>query len=162
MDQKSGKTSQKRRAILQGSLAAPVVLTVASPTAAASSFARCIRNLPNDPPSGTLLFLDAWDGKSGFWRVSRPVVQFANPSGNGVNATDWLYNDPNLGYVSVNDPFTPVKIPDGWLQSGSSNRWLLAWFDKDGNPGPYQVQRPFSFKASTVSCHTSFTSGSGK
>ena len=51
MDQKSSKPSQKRRAILQGSLAAPVVLTVSSPTAAqVTSFGKCLANIGPQSP----------------------------------------------------------------------------------------------------------------
>ena len=93
MDQKSGKPSQKRRAILQGSLAAPVVLTVSSPvTAQVTTLGRCLRNQLDQPdPAFFAASEDRW------MRVQVPIVQLKNGSDVG-----WYFIDNILGdYVSV-------------------------------------------------------------
>ena len=103
MDQKSGKPSQKRRAILQGSLAAPVVLTVSSPGAAATtSFGRCLENqlkTQRQPATSEFFALsqDSW------YRTSVPVVKLKVE---GVES--WYYLDPSLSrYVKISFAVAP-------------------------------------------------------
>ena len=55
MNNKSSKPSQKRRAILQGSLAAPVVLTVSSARAAQmTTVGKCMANIGEQKPANVL------------------------------------------------------------------------------------------------------------
>ena len=94
MDQKSGKPSQKRRAILQGSLAAPVVLTVSSPRArAAHQLGEVPREHQEQPAAESLCFKDAPDN----W-LRHPVnvvtdeVQGRQDS--LLSKEEWFYLDP--------------------------------------------------------------------
>ena len=106
MDQKSGKTSQKRRAILQGSLAAPVVLTVSSASATmVSSHMKCAQNIvqPTDAELRGMFFVDRQRNLStaDTW-LRAPVTVTLFKHGN--DAEDWFFFDKPLGdHVRISD-----------------------------------------------------------
>ena len=154
MDTKSSKPSQKRRAILQGSLAAPVVLTVSSASATAvTSFGKCLANQINEQPATSLNFTLSQDN---WYRLSVPVVQLKL---NGVE--DWYYLDPSVSkYVKLSSleitSLGQLDVQPGWIKANST-RWLLVWVDPTtGNRSQYlQAQRPGTYTAATMSCMTS-------
>ncbi|HET9025168.1 MAG TPA: hypothetical protein VFN64_11385 [Burkholderiaceae bacterium] len=154
MDKKSGKPSQKRRAILQGSLAAPVVLTVSSPSAAAvTTFGRCLANQVNAQPAKSLYFTESPDN---WFRQSVPVVQLKYQ---GVE--DWYYLDPSISrYVKLSSKEQMsfgTLLPSGWTQKDASTRRILVWVEPtSGTPSRFlQVEQPGGYTAATMSCMTS-------
>jgi len=174
MDQKSGKPNQKRRAVLRGSLAAPVVLTVSSPAAAVSSLRRCLnnQNAQNAEP-----FINA---RADTWlRKAVDVHKLEKSEGNdkdnakggggggGKKSTDWVYFDEGLqDYVTVAAPHRRQDIGplmNGWKKVATEKRWGLVWVDENSGE-PYsrlQIQRPTGYTACTNSCFTSFRSTRG-
>ena len=154
MDRKSSKPSQKRRAILQGSLAAPVVLTVSSPTAAqVTSFGKCLANQLTEQPATSLNFTPSPDN---WYRINVPVVQLKYQS-----IEDWYYLDPSVSkYVKLSSLETMSfgqVLPPGCNIKDNSTRWLLVWVDPTtGTRSQYlQAQRPGGYTAATMSCMTS-------
>ena len=155
MDQNSGKPSQKRRAILQGSLAAPVVLTVSSPTAAqVTSFGKCMANIGTQRPGKFFedrALADRW------LRTSVDVTQYKHGTEYGWFFWDRNYND----YVRVTDLAKLSSLGGGWnpVQGvATEKRWALVWVDsQDGQPwNVIQVERPLSgYQFTTISCNAS-------
>jgi hypothetical protein len=152
MDQKSSQPSRKRRAILRGSLAAPVVLTVSSPTAAqVTSFGKCLANIGTQQP--TKFFeqtADTW------LRASIDVVQYKHGSD-----TAWFFNDPSYNdWVRITD-LARLKDLNGWTPDqgvAAQKRLALVWVD--GQTGSQwkviQVQQPLSgYQFTTLSCNAS-------
>ncbi len=147
---------QKRRAIIKGSLAAPLVLTVSSASAtAATSFGRCLRNGAKSQPAFfvTKNRLDNW---------LRKQVEVVELSFNGTSR-GWFYLDPlRRVYVGVQPPhqalaFGANMLP-GWQQSASAKRWALVYIDSN-TASKYQhvtLQKPSGYMPATVSCYTSF------
>jgi len=146
--------SEGRRTILKGSLAAPVVLTVSSASAASvSSFGVCMNNLKALPlgpffaPSSTA---DMW------MRKQVPVVQLKHG-----NDTDWFYFDPGINdYVRLSSPKVATGIGalmTGWQKLAEDARWALVWVDsRSGNQfSVMQVQQPSGYQATTMSCYSS-------
>jgi len=153
MNQKSGKPSQKRRAILQGSLAAPVVLTVSSASATTmTTLGKCMTNITEQPSK---FFLDLETEPKDKW-FRRPVT-VVKLSKEGVE-TDWLYLDEKLGYVLLGSPLqkTEYSAATGWTQvTAEDTRWALVWLDsKSAQPYmPLQVEKPTSaYQVSTTTC----------
>jgi len=159
MDQKSGKPSQKRRAILQGSLAAPVVLTVSSPSAAmVSSHMKCIANIaqPADAALPGIFFVTQQikDSPSDTWfRAPVNVEKFSHG-----NQVAWFYKQANNVYVNI---ATLTTMPNGWKKvdlEPVQTRWALVWVNSSGVPysSVIQVQRPTSsYVLTTESCNAS-------
>jgi hypothetical protein len=149
MDARSG-----RRKFLQGSLAAPVVLTVSSPSAAVASFGRCLAKLEGlDPP---------FFGRDNFFRAQVGVDQLALDT----VIQGYFYPDPAENkYVNCDTygklNFGPNNLPTGWQITGYSSRWALVWFQKNTMEqySKITVQRPSGYLAATVSCYNSFTAG---
>ncbi|MCS7100455.1 MAG: hypothetical protein NZL99_02030 [Burkholderiaceae bacterium] len=146
---------RKRRKLLQGSLAAPAVLTVSSASATSmTSFGRCLRNLDRHQPAQ--FFTTTADG---WFRKQVPVVQLAYQGHVKGN----FYLDPLKNvYVSVAPPhaelsFGPI-LPPGWQVSGQTNRWALVWFDKSTGTqySKITLQKPRGSVATTMSCYGSF------
>lgn len=159
MDAKQVGPSKARRRVIQGSLAAPVVLTVSSASAASvSSFGRCLKNV-DDRAAGPF-FIDPKRATDNWLRKEVPVVQLSK--GNHV---DWFYMDPGRRLlVRLADPDGPGLNPwdmEGWQLRAKSSRLALVWVDaKDGDPyRVMQVMRPSGYKASTKSCYTSLLKG---
>lgn len=175
MNPTSNGPNTKRRAILRGSLAAPVVLTVSSPTAAmVTSHMKCAGNVrqPTDGELKNLFFKsDEQLTAADTWlRTPIKVEQFSHG-----NLVAWFYKDPKLGYINIAD--LQVMANDGssnaaskGLGNGSSNgwrkvdlvapqdRWALVWVDKTSGAPHHliQVQRPTSgYQLTTESCNAS-------
>jgi hypothetical protein len=169
MSSKSNKPSMNRRAVLRGSLAAPVVLTVSSPAAAVTSLQRC---LANAAAQGADPFISS--GADTWLRTSVAVHKLEKDNGGGNDkqsatgtndkqSTDWVYFDEGLqDFVTVSTPNTRLGIGPlmkGWKKTASETRLALVWVDeKNGTPySKLQIQRPAGYTACTHSCYTSFT-----
>jgi len=145
--------SALRRKVLRGTLAAPVVLTVSSASAAASSFARC---LAQDTRERHAFFSDTSDH---WFRKQVPVsMLWAQGQDQG-----YYYLDPVKNvWVSVEPPHTPLYfgafLAPGWKISSQSSRWALVWFDKSTTTQYSRItlQKPFGSTATTMSCYGSF------
>lgn len=166
MDTKSSQPSPNRRAILRGSLAAPVVLTVSSPTAAAmTSLGRCIRNTAQEQPSFLSNSEDAWLRK----QIEVYKLQKVEPHAAGKGAvkgwekpgsstTDWVFFDEALqDYVTVAAPHAQLNLGalmTDWKKVERSNRWALVWVDEQTKSISMrtQIQRPSGYTAVTTSC----------
>jgi hypothetical protein len=146
--------NRKRRAILQGSLAAPVVLTVSSASATAvTSFGKCLANQLNQQPAPSLTFTLSPDN---WYRV--PVTA-TNIKIDGVE--NWYYLDPSVSkYVKLSTleitSLGQLNVPPGWIQ-GTAPRYLLVWVDPTTGIKSqyYQALRPTRYTAATMSCMTS-------
>jgi len=144
-----------RRKLLRGSLAAPVVLTVSSASAAAiSSFSRCLRSADANTPYR--FFSEDTD----HWFRQKVPVSMLNVQGRdqGYYFLDQVRNV----YVSVNPPYNELNfgqlMPQGWQVSSQSTRWALVWFDKSSSTQYSRItlQRPRGASATTMSCYGSF------
>jgi len=148
-----------RRKLLQGSLAAPVVLTVSSASAATTSFARCLRNTPSET---TAPFFTT-SGDTWFRRQVPVVMLWAQGRDQGYFFLDQVKNV----YVSVDAPYTALSfgslLDAGWKISSSSSRWALVWFDKATSTeyAKITLQQPSDSAAATMSCYGSFTKDAG-
>lgn len=149
----SRRPSPQRRAILRGSLAAPVVLTVSSPVAAVTTFGKCLANQAADaqPQNFFSVSADNW------FRKEVGVVKLKH--GNDV---DWFYLDPGFNdYVRLSAPNQASGIgpllQGGWHKVGDGKRWALVWVDsKSGEKfSLMQVQRPMGYTAATGTCMAS-------
>lgn len=145
--------SPHRRALLRGTLAAPVVLTVSSPAAAVTTFGKCLANQAADaqPQNFFTVSSDNW------FRKRVRVAQLKH--GNDV---DWFYLDPGGNqYVRLSAPSQSTGISamldGGWKKVGEGERWALVWVDsKTGsNFSVMQVQRPMGYTAATGTCMAS-------
>lgn len=148
--------SALRRKLLRGSLAAPVVLTVSSASAATASFARCLNNT-NAGVSTTAFFVGSTDT---WFRAQVPVTGlWANGSDLG-----YFYEDPvKNAFVSINAPYAVMPynsatMPNYVKVTSQSSRWALVWFDKATTTrySKISIQRPFGSTATTMSCYGSF------
>lgn len=175
MDKKSSQPSRKRRAILQGSLAAPVVLTVSSASAQAlTSAGQRLARMKDYQPSKSLYFKDSPDN---WFRRSVPVVKLKyktkddNGKGAGksvVKDVDWFYLDPDKGkYIRLSSmqwmSFGSM-LPEDWeYTKETSTRHLLVWVDpKTGAESlRMQVEPKGDQIAATVSAMGSFTRAAG-
>jgi hypothetical protein len=175
MDKKSSQPSRKRRAILQGSLAAPVVLTVSSAGAQAltSAGARLAR-MKDYQPAKSLYFQDSPDN---WFRRSVPVVKLKykskdeNVKGSGksvVKDEDWFYLDPDKGrYIRLSSMQWMSGVgglPEGWEPTTeTSTRHLLVWVDPRTGAESLrmQVEPKGDQIAATVSAMGSFTRAAG-
>jgi hypothetical protein len=160
MDQKSGKPSQKRRAILQGSLAAPVVLTVSSPSAATmTTVGRCLANLDNAPKPPYLV--DAIRPGDTWMRIRVPVVKLTRPN-NEVIYEFAFYDNALNGYRKVESPHDPVVFSrsdqNNFSVAPNGERWGLQWVDDryKVESSSIQIQPPSGYRAVTGTCWTSF------
>jgi hypothetical protein len=148
MDQKSGKPSQKRRAILQGSLAAPLVLTVSSAGAqvALTSSERALANLKDMQPGESLYFKDSPDN----W-FRRPVkVEKMKYKGKEslLSKEEWFYLDPAKNQyfrLSTMDWMLASSMADWDATKETSVRYLLVWVDpKTGGEAIKMSAKPSS------------------
>lgn len=147
-------TKSVRRKFLRGSLAAPVVLTVSSASAATTSFVRCLRNGETDTPRR--FFSDDTDH---WFRQQVPVAKlWAHGQEQG-----WFFLDQVRNvYVGVHYPHTQLNfgamLAPGWKVTEQSSRWALVWFDRSTSTqySRISLQRPFGASATTMSCYGSF------
>ena len=142
-----------RRKLLRGSLAAPVVLTVSSASsAAASSFARCLKN---DTTSNTFFTQDTD-------RWFRKQVPVSSLIAQGQNQGYYFLDPVKSVWVNVNAPNTALTfgaiMPPGWKIGTQSTRWALVWFDKSTTIqySKITLQKPWGASATTMSCYGSF------
>jgi hypothetical protein len=147
---KHGKT---RRTVLQASLAAPVVLTVSSASAATASFARCLAN--SETPANAFFA----QGSDGWFRQQVPVVElWAQGSSRGYFFLDQVKNV----YVSIEPPYAALSfgaaLDPGWKEINYGSRWALVWFDKATTTqySKITLQQPSGSTATTMSCYGSF------
>lgn len=160
MDDRVSQPSPTRRKVIQGSLAAPVVLTVSSASAqSVSSFGRCLANLNNQPVGPVF----TKDSTADNWLRSMVTV---NEMKSG-DTRDWFYLDPvKQAYVSVTNLTTTVyqlDVGKNWKLTNAkpSSRWILVWVDStSGTPYKLTVQKPtLGYQATTKSCYTSLMQG---
>jgi hypothetical protein len=165
------QTLNIRRKLLQGSLAAPLVLTVSTASAqAASSFGKCLANIQQNGPFFATS-QDAKDINSIVWyRQSVTCVEIVKQ---GQSSYGYHYWDPKLlQYINVDTlaAFTEFtgKIPpnNSWSLINPQPRWALVYFTQSGSTiVPYSeggttiitLQRPSGYLATSTSCHGSFT-----
>jgi hypothetical protein len=156
-----------RRKILQGTLAAPVVLTVSSASAQAiTSFGKCLGNLSTVQP--TTFFTNSAAADTWF-RSQVPVVEIFK----GSTTQGTFYFDPKIGsYVNVVYPYTvftgfagATPPNSSWKLGAVSARWALVYFEPT-TATPYTdamgrtiitLQKPSGYLASSISCYGSFT-----
>lgn len=151
----------RRRALLQGSLAAPVVLTVSSSAAASiTTFGKCLANHASQEADAAF-FSSAPDN---WFRKQVTVVQLQRGSHTG-----WFYFDPALNdFVDISAPGKAARIgallEKGWEKIGEDKRWALVWVDsRTGTPySVMQVQRPAGYTASSTTCMMSVKPGGWK
>jgi len=137
MDQKSGKPSQKRRAILQGSLAAPLVLTVTAAGAqtALSSAGRALQNLKDEQRSGLPKSLYFKNSPDNWFREKVTVHQLRyRPDPTTPPLDRWYYLDPvpNGKYYLITSMVPEdfgASLPTGWEKIGEADAYLLVWVD---------------------------------
>jgi len=166
MDQKSGKPSQKRRAILQGSLAAPLVLTVSSASAQmVTSHMKCIAkvrqpNLSQEPGLFAVKQNVAESIADTWLRTEIDVKLFQKET----SPAEWFYFDGfHQEYVRTTD-LMKLSALEGWLEvpnTATEKRWALVWVDsRDGKPiNVITVQPPSYGQFTTESCNTSVNPG---
>ncbi len=99
MDHTPSQPNQKRRAVLRGSLAAPVVLTVSSPAAAVSSLRRCLNN---------------------------QNAQYAEPFING-SADTWLRKPVEVHKLEKSEGNDKDKDNKGWAKGGGPDKKTTDW-----------------------------------
>lgn len=155
MQSKPFQASENRRKLIKGSLAAPVVFTVSSASAASlTSFGKCLTRL-NGEPVGPFFVKDAT--VDSWLRKQVEVVLLKHG-----NIEDWFYLDPGVNqYVRLSAPtvatgLVPLDMK-GWQVQATSSRWAMVWVDSQ-NGSLYsvaQVQQPIGYQASTKSCYTS-------
>jgi len=156
-----------RRKILQGTLAAPVVLTVSSASAQAiTSFGKCLSNLAGQQP--TNFFTTSSSADTWFRAQVSAVEIFKGGTKQGI-----FYFDPKIGsYVNVVSPYsvftgfagaTPPNA-SSWRLGAVSARWALVYFEPV-SATPYAdamgrtivtLQKPSGYLASSISCYGSF------
>lgn len=164
MDTKSSMPSQKRRAILRGSLAAPVVLTVSSPSAATvTTLGRCLANLDNAPEPTYLV--DAIQPGDVWLRIRVPVVTLSRPNGDVI--WEFAFYDDALGaYRKVAAPHQVVVLSqadqNNFRVSANGERWGLQWVHEGDKVEStrIQIEPPSGFRSVTGSCWSSFKSKS--
>jgi hypothetical protein len=147
-----------RRKLLRGSLSAPVVLTVSSPsTAAAASFAQCVKG---SSFKQTYAFFTQDQMVDNWYRKSVQVSKLIDPLGQDQG---FFFLDQGLNvYVSVTNPTYKLTfgtfLAPGWQITEQSQRWALLWFDqKDASMYPkITVQQPWQYWPATYSCYGSF------
>jgi hypothetical protein len=146
-------TPNVRRKFLRGSLAAPMVLTVSSASAATTSFARCLLNTPTQTDAPFFATTgDMW------FRRQVQVDELWKGGSQGYYFLDQVKNV----YVSVNAPYTALSfgsyLDNGWKINSSSTRWALVWFDKASTTeySKISIQQPSGSAAASMSCYGSF------
>ena len=167
MGTQTSKPSQNRRAVLRASLAAPVVLTVSSPTAATmTSLGRCLRNAAQEQPGFLSSSQDTWLRKQiDVYKLQKVEPQAAEKGagkGGYQPPTEWVFLDEALqDYVTVAPPHTRLNLGvlmTDWKKVERSNRWALVWVDEQTKSVSMrtQIQPPSGGTAVTTSCWTSF------
>jgi hypothetical protein len=155
---KVNQPNENRRKILQGSLAAPMVLTVSSASAASvTSFGKCLNRLTTEQPSQFFV----GPSSDNWWRKEVPVVRLKHG-----NIDDWFYFDPGFNeYRLLSSPLVSTGIglvlDPGWQKKADGTRWALVWVDSQSGAqwSMITAQRPSGYQATTMSCMASVTPG---
>ena len=137
-----------RRKILQGSLSAPLVLTVSSAAAAVSSFNACIASGANNQPADSIRIIQTQDQ---WFRC--PVTVWPLYRGGSNNSVGNFYKDNAGQYRNVENGNPP---PSGSLTPGTPSTWYrLAYYDIDGTPTGVGWEKTGGYAVS-LSCGQSF------
>lgn len=140
--------SNTRRKILQGSLAAPLVLTVSSAAQAASSFTQCIENTANSQPPDALRIIQSTDQ---WFRCPVTVYRYLKDGTTG-DFVD-VYSDGGV-YKKVSDGTTFTT--SGYTQVSTTSWNRLVYFGTDGTPKGAGWEKQTGGLAVTLSCGGSF------
>ena len=115
-----------RRKLLRGSLAAPLVLTVASPSVLAqTTFTSCLAN-GGDPltPADRIVLSDADD----FYRVQKDVFPIVGGTSNGRHVYQW-----DGAYYFADNGNAVGTLPEGvTIGEAGTSRWFVAYVDQTG------------------------------
>jgi len=174
MDQKSSKPSQKRRAILQGSLAAPVVLTVPGASAQTNTtLGRCLVNLDRESPPAFFVS----DPPPDTWmRVQVQLYRLTAPPQNTVICERAFIDEALLAanqlspHRAYRDLDAPPSYPQvSFSQSQAQNYTAtkngtvsgLVWVDEQSRRvwDRFQIENPGSYRHATGTCWSSFVRG---
>ena len=146
-----------RRKFLRGSLAAPVVLTVSSPSVqAATSFGRCLAKLEGQQALFFAASADNW---------FRALVKVDQLWSQGQDRGYFFLDQVKNVYVGVVPPYSALTfgqvLDPGWKITGSSTRSALVWFSTAtmAQYAKITVQQPRGYLAATISCYSSFARG---
>ena len=140
--------SSNRRKILQGSLAAPLVLTVSSASAqAVTSFTQCIEQAASNQPNPSLNIVPSTDA---WFRCPITVYTYSNGS-----VTVNLYQDGNGTYRNVTNG-EAFSITTAWTKTGEATWRRLVYFGTDGSPKGAGWEKLTGGYAVSVSCGGSF------
>ena len=150
-----------RRKLLRGSLAAPLVLTVASPSVlAASSFQACIARVADQPQPGTSLMItdlqDTW--------LRTPVSIYSGMLRAGGGVTARYYKSPTDQLFYREDGTSACTGFDATAFTGTGGptplnitRYALVYIDTTGTPVGLGTCKPATGYAVSASCWTSFS-----
>jgi len=141
---------EARRRILQGSLSAPVILTVSSASVAATtSFTKCIANGVGNQPDKKINIQPTTDT---WFRC--PVTVYAIYQGDG---TKNLYGNFYLDGSTYKNVTDGSILPLHEFRVGASSTWYrLVYFGTDGSPMGAGWERQSGGYAITLSCGGSF------
>jgi hypothetical protein len=149
-----------RRKLLQGSLAAPLVLTVASPSAlAATSFGACIARIADQPQPGPDRIWSI-EPDDMFRRQETIYAGTLNLPGPKVEKNFYMIADR---YFPVDACHTAGYAAGDFLKSGKPTakykRWALVYVYEDGAAANFGPCKPANSYAVTTSCWASFNTG---
>ena len=139
--------ANNRRKLLQGSLAAPLVLTVSSASASAvTSFTQCIENVAGNQPNEALNFVKS---KDEWFRC--PVTVYTYTKG---DQTVKLYKDgATYRKIENGQAFTLTSY---WTKTEEKTWLRLVYFGEDGSFKGAGWEKHTGGLAVPVSCGTSF------
>ena len=148
-----------RRKLLRGSLAAPLVLTVASPSALArTSFMDCIARVANVPqPSMSIAFVSSPDG---WYRTEVSIYEGKLRGGAGV--VQLFYETAGRYYPVDACNQTGYSALDFTGSAGPSYKYKrlgLVYVNTSGNIVGFGPCKPSDGYAVSTSCWTSFKNG---
>jgi len=141
-----------RRKLLRGSLAAPVVLTVASPSALArTSFLACIERGANAPRPNP--FTTSGDS---MYRRSVPAYSF-KLIGDASNKYSYFYNASTRMYyrLDICDLTGVSELQIAGQKTALGSRWGLVYFNNNGDEVGFGIC-PNGGYAVSASCWSSF------
>lgn len=142
-----------RRQLIRGSLSAPLVLTVASPSAlAATSLHACIAR--GEQPAASQAFVPSHDG----WYRTHVAIYEGKTSASGAQALYYLNTGDNM-YYRVDGTQCGIGIPQTSFYNGSAaykyHRYGLVYVNSEGVPVGYGAC-PNGGRAIHGSCWSSF------
>jgi hypothetical protein len=150
-----------RRKLLRGTLAAPLVLTVTSPSVlAASSFQACIARVADQPqPGASLMITDLQDS----W-LRTPVSIYSGMLRGGAGVTARYYKSPTDQLFYREDGTSACTGFDATAFTGTGGptplnitRYALVYIDTAGVPVGLGTCKPATGYAVSASCWSSFS-----